>query len=440
MRLWSRPFSASFGAGLCRRLLWACVLGFLLAPAGHAFAQSLILSQAADGAARESLITVPDSEDSPWLFQWFVDGRALTADPIPHAGQLVVYWDKASPGSEYEVVVYKDGAALASQALSLNPAPSNGTNDPGNGTPNTPGGPGGGGGGDGGASNPAPLSPASLTPPAGMSVLINLSTRGQVKPDTPLIAGLIVSGSMPKPILIRAVGPTLASFGVSDALKNPTLTLYHDGQVIQTNDDWDSSAAAGLSAVMQAVGAFPLNPGSRDAVLWVNLAPGAYTAHVNSADSTPGTALVEFYDTSAATAAQARLGNLSSRGFSASGNNVMIVGIIIGGDRPKTVLVRALGPMLQQYGVNDAMPDPKLELRQGDNLLGVNDDWETTADKSRVVSVTQATGAPALPSNSRDAALVLTLNPGAYTAIVTTGASSGEAGEVLVEAYETPGG
>lgn len=386
------------------------------------------------------VVTVPGSDDVPWSYRWFIDGRPLTAEPVLRANQLVLYLDQVVPGHECAVVVYKDTQTVVSQALNLTaaanaqigaaPGSSNNLSTTNNSFGPSPD-------NESASSSSGGASPVfSSVVPAGNSVLVNLSTRAQIKAGAPLIVGLIIGGSVPKPILIRAVGPTLANYGVTDALSNPTLTLYHDGVVLKQNDDWDSSAAAGVNAATQAIRAFPLASGGRDAALMVELPPGAYTAHVNSADNTPGTALVEFYDLSAATVGLARLINLSARGYSKNGNDVLIVGFIVSGDRPKTVLVRALGPMLAQYGVSNYMPDPKLELHAGDPIVAENDNWST--DALAVTDATQAARAVSLPNGSRDAALVARLNPGAYTAIVTTGSSSGSGGEALVEVYELP--
>ena len=441
MHLWCGPFCVFVLRNPIPRLVRLWVFGCLVSLTSCGFAKSLILNESRDDTVGEVLLTVPESEDSAWSFQWFIDGRALTATPIAHAGQLVLYLDKGVPGREYAVTVYQNAATLVSRPLILDLTPFGGnpsTDNSGNVGVNTS---------DNQNSITQPENGSSVTHelslpqlssllPAGSSALVNLSARGQVKLGSPLIAGLIVSGSEAKPILIRAVGPTLANYGVASALRNPTLTLYHEGTVIQANDDWDSSTRAGVTAAAQMIGAFPLVNGGRDAALLVVLPPGAYTAHINSADLNTGTALVEFYDVSAATIAQSRLRNLSSRGYSSSGNDVMVVGFIIGGDRSKTVLVRALGPMLSQYGVNNVMPDPKLELHTSDSIVGVNDDWSVDSDVARIYNITQAAGAPVLPNGSRDAVLAVTLNPGAYTAVVTTGASSTVGGEVLVEVYE----
>ncbi|MCX6953254.1 MAG: immunoglobulin domain-containing protein [Verrucomicrobia bacterium] len=277
--------------------------------------------------------------------------------------------------------------------------------------------------------------------------VVNLSARGRVTANDParvFIAGFVVAGSGSKQLLLRAVGPALGTLGVQDALANPALQLFDSkGVQLAQNDDWGNVAE--IDAAGTRVGAFKLPAGSRDSALLTTLAPGAYTMVVSTASGT-GTALVEVYDASSnpSTATQ-ELSNISTRGFVESGDGVMIAGFAITGNSPKRVLVRGVGPALTALGVGGALADPFLAINQGGTVIAENDNWETprplssaqkAATAADLSAAAASAGAFALAPGSKDAAVVVTLAPGTYTAVVSgAGATTGGA---LVEVYELP--
>ena len=267
--------------------------------------------------------------------------------------------------------------------------------------------------------------------------LANLSVRTQAGAgDATLIAGFALGAAGPgaaptKPLLVRAVGPTLSAFGVDGALADPALAFAPLNQPsTAANDNW--SGAAALKAAFASVGAFAFaSDASRDAALLVSPAPGAYTASVSGGS---GVALVEIYDAGAGNTP--RLTNVSARAVAGTGANALIAGFVIDGTLPKRVLIRAVGPTLSAFGVGGALADPVLEVRPlgGATIVARNDDWGGTAAlKAAFASV----AAFALVSDvSRDAALAIELPAGAYTAAVS--GANATTGVALVEVYELP--
>ena len=267
--------------------------------------------------------------------------------------------------------------------------------------------------------------------------LINLSSRGRVGPSPrTLITGFVIGGSAPKRVLLRATGPALTRFDVAGALPNPRLQLYDGkGNLILDNDDWSGAETVEAAA---RVGAFALVAGSKDAALVTTLAPDTYTMHV--VDSTgAGIGLAEIYDASVYPNGEfQRLINISARGEAGSGENVLIAGFVVTGNAPKRVLIRGIGPALAAFGVSGVLVDPRLRVYENTRVLGDNDNWSAVAtDATAVAAAARDTGAFTLGNASKDAALILTLAPGAYTAQVASsdGISSGAA---LVEIYELP--
>jgi hypothetical protein len=275
--------------------------------------------------------------------------------------------------------------------------------------------------------------------------LVNLSARVSAGPDAnhTAIAGFVVVGTAPKPMLIRAVGPGLSAYGVTDAVAAPQLQLLdHNGNVIASNSGWNNDAQ--ISATSTSLGAFALAAGSRDAALLTTLAPGLYTAKVTAPAT--GEVLIEVYDASATAAVPTKqLVNISSRGY-VDANTPMIGGFNVSGAHSKRVLIRAVGPGLAPFGVSGALSDPTVKIYDAQStLIARNDNWEAAqpmtgmaapATPAEVTAADTATGAFALQTGSKDAAVVLTLTPGAYTAVVT--GADGATGTALVEVYEIP--
>jgi hypothetical protein len=253
------------------------------------------------------------------------------------------------------------------------------------------------------------------------SKLSNISTRALVQTgNNVLISGFIISGSGNKSILLRALGPTLSSFGVANALPNPVLQLNNGtGAVIASNDNWGSAANA------QSIPANLRPPNSLESAILTSLGAGHYTAVVSGVNSTTGVALAEAYDLDTTTGAI--LSNVSTRGFVDTGNQVMIGGFIIQGSATQKVLVRGLGPTLTGFGVIGALADPTLELRDvNGNLIDSNDNWKSTNQ-----TAIMATGLQ--PPNDLESAILRILNAGNYTAIVR--GVNNTTGVALVDVY-----
>jgi predicted Zn-dependent protease len=292
------------------------------------------------------------------------------------------------------------------------------------------------------ASNTATLTVNPVTT-SRETLLANISTRGVVGSDSGvLIAGLVVGGTTPKNILLRAAGPALGEFGVSGALADPVLTIVNkDSQVVAQNDNWEVGGnAAALAAASARLGAFQFKAGSRDAAFLGTLPPGSYTAIVNGAANSTGVALVEAYDADAdATTSRSRkLVNIATRGQVNAGDNVLIAGLVVAGSGPRTYLIRGVGPTLANapFNVSGALNDPFLQIFQGETLLRENDDWDMPLSAQAALRDAAAkVGAFALQVR-RDSAMIVTLQPGSYTAKVT--GFEGATGVGLVEIYELP--
>ena len=264
--------------------------------------------------------------------------------------------------------------------------------------------------------------------------LANISTRGRAGAgDNLMIAGFVVSGNGSRSVLIRAIGPTLAGFGVDGPLADPKLVLYRGQDVLHQNDNWSGSMIAETTS---RLGAFALANGSADAAMLVDLPPGSYTAQI-SAGAASGTALVEVYDASQAVADQSRLINIATRGRIAGKDDTLIAGIVVTGNTAKRILVRAIGPSLTNFGVADALPDPQLKLYRGDAVIRANDNWAKLSPEAvEIAAAASAAGAFSLSPTTADAAMVINLEPGAYTAVAS--GAGGTTGAVLIEVYEVP--
>lgn len=233
-----------------------------------------------------------------------------------------------------------------------------------------------------------------------------------------MIGGFIVSGTSEETIVLRAIGPSLIDAGVTGALKDPLLELYDStGALLAQNDNWTSLPAESVPS-----GFAPTNP--KESLITATLAPGLYTAVLRGANGGTGVALCELYDLNS-TSSNVR--NISTRGQVGSGDNVLIGGFIIGGETPAQVIVRAIGPSLTSYGVTGALPDPILELHTSDgSLIYENDNWRSDQEQQILDSTLP-------PADDREAAVIATLSPGAYTAIVR--GANDTTGVALVEVY-----
>ena len=270
----------------------------------------------------------------------------------------------------------------------------------------------------------------STTKMANISVRAAAGTGSQV-----LAMGFAIFGSGTKTMLIRGIGPALASFGVTGVLINPQLTVYDStSKSIASNAGWGGTSA--LISSFAQVGAFPLSdPSSADAALQLNLGSGTYTAQCSGAGTSTGVTLVEIYDMGGATTP--RFVNVSVRTQVGTGGNIQIAGFFTPGNGPKTLLIRAIGPSLSQFGVSGVMAKPMLELHTlvngKDAVIASNAGWGGSQALSDAFT---KVGAFPLQPNSTDAALLLLLHPGLMT--VQVSGADGGTGVALVEIYEVP--
>ncbi|HSH39568.1 MAG TPA: hypothetical protein VK993_12355 [Chthoniobacterales bacterium] len=257
----------------------------------------------------------------------------------------------------------------------------------------------------------------------GSTQLLNISTRAQVQQgDNVLIGGFIIGGTDQKRVLLRAIGPSLGDNGVQGALQNPTLELFRGTSSIASNDNWKDSQRPEIEET-----GIPPSHDAESAIVRT-LGPGNYTAVVRGVNNDSGVALVEAYDVNQAAAS--RLLNISTRAVVQTQQNALIGGVIVGGSAGSTgqVLIRAIGPSLVAAGITNALQDPTLELLDGNgSSIAANDDWRQTQQ-----SEIAATGLQ--PSDNRESAILRSLSPGNYTAIVRGKSESSGVG--LVEVYK----
>ena len=251
----------------------------------------------------------------------------------------------------------------------------------------------------------------------------NISTRAQVLTgDDVMIAGFVIDGPTAKTVVVRARGPSLAAAGVQGVLANPTLQLMQGAAVLRENDDWPAAPNAGD---IQASG-FPPAQSEEPAVL-MTLNPGAYTVIVRGVGGTTGVGIVEVFEVDHP---ETPLVNISTRALVQGGADVMIGGFIIQGMSPLRVVVRARGPSLSGSGISNPLSDPFLQVFSGATSIAVNGDWMNTANAAELQSLGLA------PASQKEAAILMTLEPGAYTAIVT--GAGGGTGVGIVEVFSVP--
>lgn len=261
-----------------------------------------------------------------------------------------------------------------------------------------------------------------LVPAAAPSRLVNLSTRLRVETGDAIgIAGFVVQGTVPKRVIVRVAGPSLIPFGVQGVLANPALGLNNsNGVSIATNDNWRSSQQAEI----QASGFAPSD--DNEAAIIATLQPGAYTALVTGSGATTGIGIVEVFDLDTPDVS-ARAINVSTRGRVQTGDAVMIAGFVIQGTLPKKVVVRSLGPSLIPFGIQGALLDPTIELSANGSVIATNDNWRAT-QQAEIISLNLA------PGDDREAVIVATLAPGAYSAVIRGSGST--TGISIVEVYD----
>jgi hypothetical protein len=245
--------------------------------------------------------------------------------------------------------------------------------------------------------------------------------------DSVGIGGFIITGTAPKPVLIRAIGPSLIGFGIPNVLADPMLELHGPGTFVTiTNDDWKQTQWVDI----QATGIPPTD--DLESAIMATLSPGAYTAIVRGNGNTSGVGLVEVYDLNQGV--DSKLANLSTRAFVSTGDNIVIAGFLLSesGTSDK-VVVRGIGPSLTALGITNALPNPALELRDTNGaLLVANNDWQDDA-----VQASEITAAGLAPTNNLESALAATLPPGLYTALLS--GLNGVTGIGVVEVYDRGG-
>ncbi|MFZ1218521.1 MAG: kelch repeat-containing protein [Chthoniobacterales bacterium] len=260
-----------------------------------------------------------------------------------------------------------------------------------------------------------------------MPTLLNISTRVRVETgDNAMIGGFIITGTEPKTVIVRGIGPSL---GMPGALADPTIEVHGpSGELLGSNDNWrDAQTRQEISDS----GLAPSN--DLEPALWGVINPGAYTVIVRGKSDTTGIGLFEAYDLDYA--ADSKLANVSTRGLVQTEDNILIGGLIVGGGAQglmARMLVRAIGPSVPIPG---ALTDPALELRDASGtLLASNDNWKTHSDGSSQQAEIEATGLQ--PASDLESALLQTFPAGNYTAIVR--GVNNATGVGLVEAYNLP--
>ena len=261
-------------------------------------------------------------------------------------------------------------------------------------------------------------------PPASQTV--NLSTRMQVlTADKVGIGGFIITGTVPKRVLVRALGPSLAQFGLSAFLPDPTITLNGPaGFTPVVNDNWRSTQEHEILATGLAPG------NDLESAIIATLAPGSYTAVLSGTNGATGSSILELYDLDFA--ADAKLGNISTRAFVGTGDNILIAGVTVGNATGvDNIIVRGLGPSLNASSVGTPLNDPALEVRNANGAtLAANDNWSTDASRDDVVA------AGLSPIFFQESAVALAVGPGAYTALLSASRNSFQnSGVAIVEVY-----
>jgi sugar lactone lactonase YvrE len=272
-----------------------------------------------------------------------------------------------------------------------------------------------------GLNNPGNLLFEPVRPSA--NNLLNLSTRAFVGTNTGvLIGGLILQGTAPATLVLRAIGPSLTPFGINGALADPSLELHDSsGALLASNDNWQTGPDA---SAIQRVGLVPND--ANESALRATVPAGAYTVIISGVNQSSGIGVVEIYDLHQTTT---RAGNIATRGTVLSGENVMIAGCIIGGSASKTLVVRAIGPSLFNFGVPDALGNPHLGFFNANGVLvSSNEDWQQGPDATAIQNLNLAPGSPL------EAAVLVTLTPGAYTGIESPAAQ--DSGVGLIEIYD----
>ena len=267
---------------------------------------------------------------------------------------------------------------------------------------------------------------------SGPARVVNLSTRAQVGGDAGSpVAGFVIDGIGAKKMTVRAVGPTLRSFGVPTGLADPDLFLSHRDRRVATNDRWPQDH----DDLFAAVGAFALDPLSEDAALVGSLGPGVYTTPVGAGGDT-GVVLLEIYDADGFSTGP-ELTNASTLALAGSGDATLISGVVVAGEGSVKLLIRAIGPTLgSDYGVVGSLSDSSIKVIQDGAVIASNDDWGLSANVTEIEQAANTVGAFAISRSSKDAAVLIEVLAGPYSVVAE--APAGESGKVLMEIYRVP--
>jgi len=291
----------------------------------------------------------------------------------------------------------------------------------------------------------APTAAMQVQTPAsvggGASHFVNIATRAfSGAGNNVTIGGFVVTGSTPKRVLIRGVGPSLSSQGLSSAevLADPTIEVHQGSPVIASNDNWgDNANAAEITSVAAQIGATALASGdTKSAALLITLSPGVYSFIVSGKGGTSGIVLLEVYDADTANVGSSFV-NIATRADSTAGNGVTIGGFVVSGSAPKNVLIRAVGPTLTTEGIGqtEVLTNPVIELHQGSAVIATNDNWGDNANAAQIMTTGARIGAtPFANTDTNSAALLLKLQPGVCSFIASGKGST--SGIVLVEVYD----
>lgn len=285
-----------------------------------------------------------------------------------------------------------------------------------------------------------------LAPADSPARVLNLSTRGMtLTGGGVMIPGFVVAGPGTKKMLIRVVGSRLGDFGVTGALADPQLELWKNisgggSEIVASNDDWVEQAASGaldeIVSIATKTGAFSFGTDTRSAAIVAEVTAGSYGVVSRGSNDSIGVVAAEIYDADDATEGAA-LVNISNRGFVGVGEAAMIPGFVISDEGSKTLLIRAVGPGLAEFGVEGVLEDPILSIYQrtveGEELILTNDNWGDNPGSELTADVSRRIGAFPLVEESLDAAFVVTLKPGVYSAICK--GAEGATGTALVEVY-----
>jgi hypothetical protein len=265
--------------------------------------------------------------------------------------------------------------------------------------------------------------------------LINFSSRGRVGTgENALMAGVVMADSVAKRYLARAIGPGLTAFGATGIVPDPQLCIIAgSGREIARNQGWENGGGdALLPLCANVVGAFPLATQSADSAVATALGHGASTLQITTPSGQGGIALAEVYELDC----NGRTVNLSTRASVGAGENALIGGFVVSGTASKRILIRGVGPTLAAFGVSTALRDPVLTLYAGGERIASNDRWSSGTSAAVAEKAARAVGAFPLAADSEDAALFITLPPGAYT-VEVAGKAGGE-GVALLEIYDVP--